>query len=416
MSGTDGNPPARDQRTGNPQPGDPPTGNPIVPRVFYSTTTANEFLTHLTTVLAEQQRTLIETLNRALLEQQESFLRQLNESLTLQRANARRASQSLSQSPRTSPTDDEHLSSSRGFTPGTTSGVSREPSPLPPITPSENGRNPAVIIRSPTHERTALLNESASNAPIANVRVPGIKLTKFYGNEDENVLAWLHSVKQFFKLNGVTEENKVATASSALRKGAKSFFYYLVVTNQYKDPSWRVFEREFIAKYENAAARGDFLRDKLQRVRYHGISKMAEYCEEFRSIESQIYDMAFSDRLLNFSRPIPPELAMHLRNSDLRSKDMEVVYQLARQWATSAVINRALQASSHRHHRLKHREGKSLLQFRKKKRKDESKRKDDSDSDDSVTERLDRMERQIESIEQFNRIDMQSVICYNCGK
>ena len=115
--------------------------------------------------------------------------------------------------------------------------------------PSKNGRNPSVIIRSLTREKSTPFNEPASNATTTNVRVPGIKLAKFYGNEDENVLAWLHSVKQFFKLNGVTEENKVATASSALRKGAKSFFYYLVVTNQYSDPSWRVFEREFIAKY-----------------------------------------------------------------------------------------------------------------------------------------------------------------------
>lgn len=227
-------------------------------------------------------------------------------------------------------------------------------------------------------------------------------------------MAWLHSVKQFFKLNGVAEDNKVATVSNALRRGAKNFYYHLVASRRYKDPPWPVFEKEFIAKYENAAARGDLLRDKLQRIRYHGTSRMAEYCEDFRSIESQIYDMAFPDRLLNFSRPIPADLAMHLRNSDLRSQDMEVVYQLARQWATSAVTSRALQYSGH-HHRSKHREGKSLLQFGKKKHR-KSERKDDTDSDDSVAERLDKMERQIETMEQFNKIDMQSVICYNCGK
>ena len=94
---------------------------------------------------------------------------------------------------------------------------------------------------------------------------------------------------------------------------------------------------------------------------------MLEYCEEFRLIESQIYDMAFTDRVLNFSKPIPVELALHIRNSNLRSKDMEVVYQLARQWATSAITSRALQSSGH--HRSKHRESNPLLKFRKKHRK-----------------------------------------------
>jgi len=142
---------------------------------------------------------------------------------------------------------------------------------------------------------------------------------------------------------------------------------------------------------------------------------MPEYCEEFRFIESQIYDMAFPDRLLNFSKSIPVELALHIRNSDLQSKDMEVVYQLARQWATSAITSRALQSPGH--HRSKHRESKPLLKFGKKHRKLISKKKDDSsDSDDSIAEHLDKMERQMEAMEHVNRIDMQAVICYNCEK
>jgi len=88
----------------------------------------------------------------------------------------------------------------------------------------------------------------------SNGHVPGIKIPKFHGKDGENVLAWLHTVKQFFQLNGTSEDNKVATASSGLRGDAKSFFYYLVVKNNYKDPPWQFFEQKFIAKYENTAA------------------------------------------------------------------------------------------------------------------------------------------------------------------
>ena len=50
-------------------------------------------------------------------------------------------------------------------------------------------------------------------------------------------MAWLHTVKQFFQLNGTSEDTKIAAASNGLRGDAKSFFYYLVVKNNYKDPT-----------------------------------------------------------------------------------------------------------------------------------------------------------------------------------
>ena len=64
----------------NPRAGDPPVGTSIILFVVQSTTTANEFYKRLADVLAEQQRTSIETLNRALFEQQEPFLQHFNES------------------------------------------------------------------------------------------------------------------------------------------------------------------------------------------------------------------------------------------------------------------------------------------------------------------------------------------------
>jgi len=89
---------------------------------------------------------------------------------------------------------------------------------------------------------------------------------------------------------------------------------------------------------------------------------MVEFCEKFRLIESQIYEMAFSDRLGYFVDKLrPAEAAMHIRNADsIRSKDMEVVYQLARQWAANSRIVKP--GNSHEGHRY----GKPLVKFGKR--------------------------------------------------
>jgi len=83
--------------------------------------------------------------------------------------------------------------------------------------------------------------------------------------------------------------------------------------------------------------RATLLHDKLEALRYRGPQHMPEYCKKFRLIGSQIYEMAFTDHLNYFLKKFPPETVMHIQNQDsLRSEDMEVVYQLARQWAINA--------------------------------------------------------------------------------
>src|SRR5208282_3475282 len=75
--------------------------------------------------------------------------------------------------------------------------------------------------------------------------------------------------------------------------------------------------------------------------------RMSEYCEQFRHYEAQIYDMAFPDRLTLFLKKLPQEVAMFIRNADFSSKDMEVVYRLARIWTTnvrSVVVPRRINA------------------------------------------------------------------------
>ena len=62
---------------------------------------------------------------------------------------------------------------------------------------------------------------------------------------------------------------------------------------------------------------------------------MNEYCEEFRALEAQIYDMAFADRLNNFLQKLPVEGALYIRNAARDTRDMEVIYRIAREWATN---------------------------------------------------------------------------------
>ena len=45
--------------------------------------------------------------------------------------------------------------------------------------------------------------------------------------------------------------------------------------------------------------------------------------------------MAFADRVSIFLNKLPQEATLFIRNADLASKDMEIVYHLARTWATN---------------------------------------------------------------------------------
>jgi len=71
-----------------------------------------------------------------------------------------------------------------------------------------------------------------------------------------------------------------------------------------------------MAKFGKAEVREELLREKLERVRYHGPAKMGEFCAEFRVIETQIYDMVFRDRLRAFKKAVPGDLSMYLHDLD----------------------------------------------------------------------------------------------------
>jgi hypothetical protein len=58
---------------------------------------------------------------------------------------------------------------------------------------------------------------------------------------------------------------------------------------------------------------------------------MAEYIEQFRKVEIQIYDMAYTDRVEAFTLHLPPSLALYLKDSDKGKEDMEEVYRQSRE-------------------------------------------------------------------------------------
>ena len=178
-------------------------------------------------------------------------------------------------------------------------------------------------------------------------RIPHLKPPQFEGRDGENVLFWLHQLEIFFVLYRVRDEHKTLNASQCISGEAGEFYLYLITMNDGNDPSWTEFRHAYISRYHNPMAREEILRHKLAMIRFKGTQRMPEYCEQFRHYEAQIYDMAFPDRLTIFLGKLPQEAAMFIRNADLGAKDMEIVYRLARTWATnvrSTVVPRRIHA------------------------------------------------------------------------
>ena len=133
-------------------------------------------------------------------------------------------------------------------------------------------------------------------------------------------------------MKGTEEMKKVVFASFALREDVESFVYYLMIRNNNMNSTWDIFKHALIQKYEDSAMRGDLLQDKLKALRYHESLRMTKFCERFRFIEIQIYDMTFLDRVSNFIEKLYlSKVAMHIKNADfLHHEDIKMIYQLAR--------------------------------------------------------------------------------------
>ena len=281
----------------------------------------------------------------------------------------------------------------------------RPPSDTPPVSPYRSPHHvPHTSPPPPVRETTAFTHATAETVASAlGGSVSGIKPPTFHGKDGENVIAWLHQAERFFKLKNTAKDRKVELISFFLEDDAQSFFHYCFMRNNEVELTWDEFTHAFRQKYEVPRIRATLLRDKLEALRYRGPQHMPDYCEKFRQIESQIYDMAFPDRLNYFLKKFPPEAAMHIQNQDsLRFGDMEVVYQLARQWA----INARLAKHQDQNHR---RSGKPLLKFGKP---------SGNSAATSATAVAKDSDEDLDIIvpEQLNNMDLLATECWNCGK
>jgi Zinc knuckle len=96
--------------------------------------------------------------------------------------------------------------------------------------------------------------------------------------------------------------------------------------------SWDEFKTAMIERYNKTAIRNDLLRQQLEKVRFEGPSKIVEYCTAFCTIEQQLFHMDFDDKLPHFVKPLPIGANLHIKLMDLRLRDMDILYQAARQW------------------------------------------------------------------------------------
>jgi len=236
-----------------------------------------------------------------------------------------------------------------------------------------------------------------------------LKPPKFKGRDGENVLFWLHQLEIFFVLYRVLDDHKTFNASQCISGEAGEFYLYLITMNDGNDPSWKEFRHAYISRYHNPTAREEILRHKLAMVRFKGTQHMSEYCEQFHHYEAQIYDMAFPDRLTVFLSKLPQEAAMFIRNADLNTKDMEVVYRLARTWAMnvrSTVVPHHIHAPPLIHF------GKSRPKSSSPSSKSEKAKEKENPSSDTEDE-LNMMDSNI--MLHINKADMSQVTCYRCN-
>jgi hypothetical protein len=71
-----------------------------------------------------------------------------------------------------------------------------------------------------------------------------------------------------------------------------------------------------VNKYEPSEVRDDHLQAKLQSLKLgpQGLRNINEYVIRFRSLELQIHEMTFKDRLYIITKSLPAELALYLCN------------------------------------------------------------------------------------------------------
>lgn len=219
-------------------------------------------------------------------------------------------------------------------------------------------------------------------------------------------------METFFVVFNVPENRKVYNASRYIRGEAGNFYIYLITANDGTAPSWKELRHAFISHYYNPMAREEILRQKLTMVQFKGTQRMSEFCEKFREIEAQIYDMAFPDRLTRFLNKLPQQAALFIRNAAGDMKDMEDIYRLARQWSinvcSTVVLRRAHAPLAPR-----------LLRFGNPRSKSSDSHSESAPESASESEEEDGKESDTEDdldiVVQVDEMDMDQVTCSKCS-
>src|SRR5271155_704621 len=391
----------------NPDPSDP--NAPVNPtqRTFFSGVAAGEFFENLQVVLNRQHAQTLAS--------QEVLFTKISEPVTALTGLVERllAAVPIPQGPAPQAPASNPASQTPSIQRQSPPPIPERPSSIPPVNPYRSpyrdpppARDPPLPAPPPVREPTAFTFATAETAASTyGGGISGITLPKFTGKDGENVVAWLHQLERFFRLKNTADNKRVDVASFGLEHDTQYFFDHCYSLNNEVELTWEEFRHAFLQKYERPRMRATLLRDKLESLRYRGPQHMPDFCEKFRQIEMQIHDMAFPDRLNYFLKKLyPPEAAMHIQNQDsLRSEDMEVVYQLARQWSINARL-----LKPHRDH-TNHRNGKSLL--RQNKSSGTSSTAPTTVSKDSDDDELNTI-----MPEQLSNMDLLAVTCFNCGK
>ena len=187
--------------------------------------------------------------------------------------------------------------------------MSEIPAEIPPFRPPGDAR---VTVPPP---RTSHKPQTYSGAPL------------------ENFSSWIWKMESFLHSTRTPGDEYFSTAIFYLTGDADSFAYELVRQNNGVAPSWGAFKHSMRERFERSNARSDLLRRQLMRLKYQGVSQMQDYCSEFRTLEQQIFNMSFEDRLCYFERRLPAECQYHIRLMDLSKNNMETVYESAQRWA-----------------------------------------------------------------------------------
>src|SRR5947207_2428037 len=187
--------------------------------------------------------------------------------------------------------------------------------------------------RSPTRQSEGTAVPALSVAE-GTGRLPGTRLPHFCGRDNENVLSWLQKIDMALTAARVPESGKLANVVPLIRGDADSWLYWFLTKCPHAgpQPTYDEFKLAIIRKYESSDVRNEHLRARIQSVQLgpSGLSNIPDFITRFRSVELQIHDMAFKDRFHYFTRPLPNDLSLYLK--DQRFGDMETGYEASRQW------------------------------------------------------------------------------------